>query len=71
MSTKESASAQLKTLRSSAHHNPQWLVEDLLPLGSVEVGWCDDLIDFNYELAARRFRQKRLPRQKPTSSRTT
>jgi hypothetical protein len=50
MSIRESANAQRETLRRSAHRNPQWLVEDLLPLGSVEVGWTDELTDFNYEL---------------------
>jgi hypothetical protein len=30
-------------------HNPKWLLQDLLPLGGVEVGWGGD-DDFNYEL---------------------
>jgi hypothetical protein len=50
MTIRESANAQRKTLRGSAHHNQQWLVEDLFPLGSVEVAWSDELTDFNYEL---------------------
>jgi hypothetical protein len=50
MTIRESANAQRKTLRISAHHNQQWLVEDLFPLGGVEVAWSDELTDFNYEL---------------------
>ena len=31
-------------------HNQQWLVEDVFPLGGVEVAWSDELREFNYEL---------------------
>jgi hypothetical protein len=31
-------------------HNQKWLVEDVFPLGGVEVAWSDELREFNYEL---------------------
>jgi hypothetical protein len=43
--------APIGHLTGRGPHNQQWLVEGLLPLGAVEVGWNEgDPIDFNLDL---------------------